>query len=257
MLSWPTHVLEQNSKLPKNGTYYVVARNGTFIRKDMPLIEALVPTTISSLEIAVPYAGSKMPKIPTALLIRSLLFFRVVYKRHRAEAIVLLHYSERQKKYMLWCPNQKVAGLRIASYDPHERFKDFQLVGTIHSHASVSAGHSSTDHNDEKNFDGLHITLGDVEQLHAFSLSASLMVNGHRFVKEPSELIRGVSMLGGQKYDFILPKGKDCRHIQFPRNWLKKVKGESRADQNHRLGRNRLLPDRQTAPVSGLFGERR
>ncbi len=39
----------------------------------------------------------------------------------------------------------------------------YQRFGTIHSHASASAFHSGTDDKDEEGFDGLHITIGNVD----------------------------------------------------------------------------------------------
>lgn len=249
----PTHLIREGDHLPEENCYLVTG-SGNFIKKNTGLIRAIVPVAkVPGLNMTVTASASfQAPKVPAELLARALLFCKAVWKRHRAEGIVLLHYSTKQRKYALWCPNQRVVGLRIESYDPHERFKGFQLVGTIHSHANGPAGHSDIDYNDEKNFDGVHITLGHVADLHHFSLSASLMVNSIRFSKDPAELIEGIK----PGFDLDLGK-KNYRHIQFPRNWLKKVMCERRggnAHQNHRFGRNRLLPDRSAAAFSGIFG---
>jgi len=59
-----------------------------------------------------------------------------------------------------------VRGLRV-SYDLSTlppAPEGFELFGTIHSHAGISAFHSGTDDRDEIHFDGLHITVGNLDK---------------------------------------------------------------------------------------------
>jgi len=68
------------------------------------------------------------------------------------------------------------------------------LIGSIHSHGNMSAFHSTIDHMDEAHFDGLHITIGDVDD-QFISISASVMANGYRFMVSPTEYIDGLNLV--------------------------------------------------------------
>jgi uncharacterized protein YbaR (Trm112 family) len=58
----------------------------------------------------------------------------------------------------------------------------------------MSAFHSTTDDADEKSFDGLHITIGNVDEAFV-SISASIVSNGTRFMVDPDEYIDGVKLV--------------------------------------------------------------
>jgi hypothetical protein len=66
-----------------------------------------------------------------------------------------------------------------AVYQNYSRLRKegFKVAGTIHSHCNFSAFHSSTDDADEIGFDGLHITIGNVNS--GWSFSARYMVGGY------------------------------------------------------------------------------
>lgn len=260
----PVHILTEGSKLPKQGTYYVVAKGGIFLHKDNGLIEATVKVdTIPFLKEVAPSARLRLPKLPPQLMVQALLFFRRVYRLYASEAMVLLHYSSDQCRYVLHCPQQQVGPASI-NYNSGERFDGFQLVGTIHSHASMSAFHSGIDDADEQHFDGLHITIGCLDQPY-FKVSCSIVVNGQRFPMPPSKAIIGIrevkwrpaSQLSyrrnkvpvialanffdfdwleldstyktvaapsrDQFYDMALPDGQDYRYVGVPKVWLDQV----------------------------------
>lgn len=70
---------------------------------------------------------------------------------------------------------------------------NYSLFGTIHSHAAVGAFHSGTDDNDEKKFDGLHITIGNVN-VPAHTYSSRWVLAGefykaemHQVAEDPPE----------------------------------------------------------------------
>ena len=198
---FPIYILKEGAKLPENGTYYVVAGNGTFIRKDTGLITALVKVPqISFLEEVEPWAQQRFPKIPREVIARAVDFFNKVYQKFGTEAILLLYYSKNEKRFELFCPAQTVEELGIEEYEKDFRFSNFQLVGTIHSHGWLEAFYSGTDDDDDDGLDGLHVTLGSMDTPH-FSISCSLAVNGNRFMIEPEKMIEGI-----QKTDWVKPK---------------------------------------------------
>ena len=67
------------------------------------------------------------------------------------------------------------------------------MIGTVHSHAGMSAFHSGVDDADEKTFDGLHITLGNMND-DDISISASIVANGYRVIVDPTEYVNNLEM---------------------------------------------------------------
>lgn len=109
-----------------------------------------------------------MPKMPWALVEKMDQFFRRVYKKLGTESILILTYDpaffESEDPSQGWncvAPDQKnTAG--HCEYDPPsvQKYKTEEeiIVGTIHSHPNMSAFFSSTDHKDQDDWDGIHIT---------------------------------------------------------------------------------------------------
>jgi len=260
----PVYVYTKDTQLPAQGTYYIVARNGTYLRKDTGLVKATVKVDgIACLEPVPIEASIRLPQLSPELSIGALRFFRQVYRIYQTEAELTLHYNSDERVYRLDCPPQEVTTGSVHS-DISHRFPGFQLVGTFHSHAKMSAFHSTIDHHSEQHFDGLHITYGCLDQPY-FTISCSIMVNGQRFYIAPDKTVQGlkpvdyqpqlqtvyrrkevprlldnpfslswldfdfspqalVKPANEQYYEIVLPEGKDYRHVGYPLSWLDRVK---------------------------------
>ena len=110
-------------------------------------------------------------------------FFANIYKEYSSEVNVLLYYNTGTGEWLWTVPEQTVSGASV-HYKINEKMKiinaegeiiknipeSFKMLGSIHSHGSMSAFHSGTDDSDEFNFDGLHITIGDFDSLRSYSL---------------------------------------------------------------------------------------
>lgn len=185
----PLYILEKGTKIPDE-TCYLLGKNGLFLRKRNGLVEATVKIEgISFLEEIKPSARLNLPKISPEIMVRTILFFRRVHVRFGSEAMVLLHYSK-ENGYELSCPPQRV-GPASVHYDADERLEGYLLVGTIHSHNNFNAFHSGVDSHDERHFDGLHITLGFMNQPY-FTISCSIVVNGTRYSLVPENTVTGI-----------------------------------------------------------------
>lgn len=115
-----------------------------------------------------------LPKIPFSLVMDMDDFFRTVARKLGTEAIVLLTYDisyrdtdDPGQGWGIIVPKQRnTAG--HCNYDPvsavddipDERQDEIFIVGSAHSHPNMSAFASNTDHADQADFDGLHITYG-------------------------------------------------------------------------------------------------
>lgn len=211
----PVYVFEKGVKLPSEGTFYVVAKNGLFLHKDTGTIKATVKVEgVSFLEEMKQGARLRLPKISQELIVRTLLFFRAVYREHKSEAEVQIHYNSDSGEYKIHCPIQEVSGGGV-DYDSSDRFDGFQLVGTIHSHCNFGAFHSGIDDGDEKHFDGLHITIGHLDQPY-FTISCSMTVNGQRFNFKPEDVIIGIEEVDWKPKSTVSYRRQSVPHFKQP-----------------------------------------
>jgi len=182
------------NEMPDDDIYYIIAKEGVYLKKKLGVMESLAPVNkISILESVTSMAKMHIEPIPGKWIAKVMEFFKAVYAEHRSEAIVLLFYNEETGKHKIVPPMQKVAGASC-DYDKGITIEGYTMIGTIHSHGSMSAFHSGTDDKDEEHFDGLHITLGDLDDEHP-SMSASIVANGHRVMIEPSEYITNIVLM--------------------------------------------------------------
>ena len=228
--------------LPKDDICYIIAKEGVFLKKKVGIMDSIAPVnTISILKSITPIAQMHIPKIPALMFAKIVDFFNQVYTKYQSEAIVLIFYNEKTKKYKIIPPTQTVSMTSI-EYKRSISIKDFTMIGDIHSHASFSAFHSSTDTSDEKTFDGLHITIGNVNS-RTVSISSSIVSNGYRFITDPLIYIDGIKETTDisdeldekiskkasciqqldKRYVLTVPISNKC---QASKTWLEKVKHE-------------------------------
>ncbi|MCK5607228.1 hypothetical protein KAR91_35420, partial [Candidatus Pacearchaeota archaeon] len=107
---FPIWVNDGSSPPPDSDIYYVVAKEGIFLKKKLGMFESMAPVDkISILEPMESQAKMFVRRIPAKQTGQIVNFFREVYKLHRAEAIVILHYNPDTKKYKIEVPNQEVS----------------------------------------------------------------------------------------------------------------------------------------------------
>ena len=188
------HINDGTSPLPDDDICYIIAKEGIFLKKKLGVMESIAPVKkISILNTVESMAKMHIPKIPAKSFASVMSFFKEVYTLHHSEAVVLLFYSTKTKKYKMIVPQQKVSRAG-ADYARGITIEGMQMIGTVHSHSDFSAFHSGTDSDDEKAFDGLHITIGhNGDQF--VSISASIMSNGHRFIVSPLEYVEGLKLV--------------------------------------------------------------
>jgi len=117
-----------------------------------------------------------------------------------------LFYNQETKQYKIVCPHQKVSAAG-AEYNKGMTVTGWDMIGTIHSHASMSAFHSGIDDKDEESFDGLHITFGNMRD-DDISISASIVANGFRVIVDPRDYINQLEMTVDIDEDEKIPYAK-------------------------------------------------
>lgn len=201
---FPVYYFEKMpEQLPDDDVCYIISKY-IYLKKRSGLIDSLVRVdSINMGETFDEYAKMNLPKMKAAKFGGVLGFFREVYNKyyHSESGVILNLYThpvkQNMKKIDYTVPLQKVSEgsckYKIV-IDP-----GYINCGTIHSHANFGAFHSSTDVNDEKYFDGLHITVGHVIA-RAVSISACVVVNSKRVRVDPRQYIEGITKVNDTTY---------------------------------------------------------
>ena len=162
--------------------------------KEVPgLINCRIDYEVKSAKGRLDYAG---PKFTPDMWHQVLSFFRWTHKEMQSESQVRLYVNHTLGRWGAWAfPQEARTGMnarelpvpetpeqaraRFASWQS-EPSDDWLYFGTAHHHCAVSAFQSSTDEANERNQDGLHLTVGrmDAEQ---HELHARLYLGGHCF----------------------------------------------------------------------------
>jgi PRTRC genetic system protein A len=193
LLMFKIIVADGKQELPEDDIYYIVAKEGIYIKKKLGIMDSVSPVkNISILESVQATAKMNIEKIPAIAVAKIANFFRAIQEQHGSEAIVILFYNEETKKYKLVPPSQKVTPGGI-EYNRSIVIDGWTMIGDIHSHSSMSAFHSGTDQGDENSFDGLHITFGNMN-CELISISASIVSNGNRVMIKPEEYMKGIEL---------------------------------------------------------------
>jgi proteasome lid subunit RPN8/RPN11 len=189
---FPIYLADRRNMNPKDDICYIVAKNGLFVKKKLGIMESITPVKdVPSLEYeVVPYAKMKLPKISKPIFCSIFSVFRKVYELYRSESTALLFYNEKKKKFKVGIPYQKVSFASVEAIKMGSP-QGYITVASVHSHCNFSAFHSGTDITDEEYIEGLHITIGNVDE-DQFSLVASIVSNGKRFKVDPLDFINGI-----------------------------------------------------------------
>lgn len=240
---FPVWINDGTTEMPIDPIFYVIAKDGIYLKKTMGHFDTMTKVnSISILDAVESKATLKVAKIKTRQFAQILSLFRDVYKKYRAEANVILHYNRKKKRYRIDVPTQGVTGASVNYVNGEDSYDNYIRIGTIHSHASMTAFHSGTDQHDEESWDGLHITLGKLNQDY-FEISCSIMASGERFMVNPVEYIEGLELVEyEEEYSYVRyqwlggvqtpvePTKKlgwkiiaDEKDFKYPTKWMDKI----------------------------------
>lgn len=213
----PTANLEfiKPSELPETGNYYVLTSTGLHINKDTTIVKALTP--VDNIPVLANFSSAaklKLPKLPPIIFARAWKFFRTVWEEHKSECEVMLLWNEAERLYDLWCPEQEVS-MSSVDYEMSGALAatpdKWKNVGTIHSHCDFGAYHSGTDVHDEIDADGIHVTLGHVDQGDC-SVASSIKIGTQRWSVPPENVILGLDRTTGtlqKKTQYVSVNSRD------------------------------------------------
>ena len=157
-----------------------------------------------------------MPAIPNIIVDKLDQFFRLVHSQHGTESIVILTYDMNATGPEGWgvlVPDQtntaahcKYDADSIAELKP----ENVMIVGSVHSHPEMSAYASGTDHADQADFDGLHITYGWQKSQNngATQYHLELQMSGQNYTLRPEDVFENVVLLKEPDPDVVEWSGK-------------------------------------------------
>jgi hypothetical protein len=137
-----------------------------------------------------------MPSIPRTIIDKLDEFFRLVHAQHGSESIVILTYDTEKTGSEGWgvlVPEQENNSVHckydndsIAALKPDH----VMIVGSVHSHPEMSAYASGTDHADQADFDGVHITYGWQKTVNngATQYHIELQIGGNNYILKPEDV---------------------------------------------------------------------
>jgi len=188
----PRIILAEDGSPAPEANEVILGSNGVFCRRSLGFADALVPAlNVPGLDRVQPWLAFNWPKIELRHLEISRAFFARIFQLHQGEGMLYLGYKRDEARYDVFCSSQEVDAASVEA-DPMPRQRGWRAVGTIHSHAGMLAGHSSIDSADEQGFNGIHITLGNLG-LPVGTLSCSVVIDGYRFVVDPSQLVEDIT----------------------------------------------------------------
>tara|TARA_B110000483_G_scaffold128139_1_gene153733 strand:+ start:29 stop:1153 length:1125 start_codon:yes stop_codon:yes gene_type:complete len=111
-------------------------------------------------------------KIPFVLWEEIVSFMRWGFKTYSSEVLVALFYNTAEDKWAAWAFPQTTQGMTVQfnEDDPDYKIDRRQFsegwvqLGSVHHHCSMAAFASGTDTADEEDREGVHITLGNMNQ---------------------------------------------------------------------------------------------
>lgn len=137
-------------KFEKKINYVLAGNGGVEIRENEIGVFSAVTKKVPGLDPIREGLLMKLPKIPFAILLQIMSFFKDINNRYGTEAIVQIYWDRQKKEYFCSCPRQEVSGASVDFKRDKEKEKRYLLVADVHSHNEMGAFFSGTDDRDEK-----------------------------------------------------------------------------------------------------------
>jgi hypothetical protein len=123
----------------------------------------------------------KGPKIPPEVWNEVLSFFQWCYDTYKSECQVRLFVSPTHQTWKAYAfPQEAKTGMTARELDNEEKNRqraelnlnppDWYYFGTVHHHCSTGAFQSGTDETNEQDQDGLHITIGNMDNKEKYDI---------------------------------------------------------------------------------------
>lgn len=182
-------------------------------------ISEIVDENLFDFDVTRELAEYSLPPIPRVIVDKLDEFFRLVDAQHGTESIVLLtfdpQYEETSQGWGVLVPDQTNTSVHCkyeADSIVDQKPDHVLIVGSVHSHPKMAAYASGTDHADQADFDGIHITYGWQAAVNngATQYHIEMQMSGHAYTLKPEDVFE----------DYIFNKEPDPEVV----GWSTKVK---------------------------------
>lgn len=161
-----------------------------------------------------------LPPIPRTIIDKLDEFFRLVDTQHGTESIVILTFDPNKNDSSGWgvlVPEQTNTSVHCkyeADSIVNQKPDHVMIVGSVHSHPNMAAYASGTDHADQADFDGIHITFGWQKSVNngATQYHIEMQMGGSSWTLKPEDVFEGV----------VFTKDPDPEVVEWTQN-VKKV----------------------------------
>ena len=161
-------------------------------------------------------AEYSLPAIPRDIVDKLDEFFRLVDAQHGTESIVILTFDPSKNDSSGWgvlVPEQTNTSVHCkyeADSIVEQKPDHVMIVGSVHSHPNMAAYASGTDHADQADFDGIHITYGWQKSVNggATQYHIELQMAGSHWTLKPEDVFE----------DFTILKDPDPEVIEWTKN---------------------------------------
>ena len=154
---------------------YVVCDNEVFQLEKHKLYTTYNKVNVPHVETCVPEWHG--PKLPLSIWHDIMGFCKYSYDKIQSETLIYLFYDEdKEQPWSFWVPPQTTAGMTVKSNPDHPDYATQRakypdtMFGTVHHHCATSAFQSGTDEADETQREGLHFTIGKLDQDNDFDV---------------------------------------------------------------------------------------
>lgn len=182
-------------------------------------VSEIVDEDLFDFDVTREVAEYSLPPIPRVIVDKLDEFFRLVHTQHGTESIVLLtfdpQYEGTSQGWGVLVPDQVNTSVHC-KYDAdsivEQKPEDVLIVGSVHSHPDMAAYASGTDHADQADFDGIHITYGWQKSINngATQYHIEMQMAGHAYTLKPEDVFE----------DYVFTKEPDPEVV----GWSTKVK---------------------------------
>jgi hypothetical protein len=161
-------------------------------------------------------ATYNMPKIPKTIVKKLDEFFRLVHAQHGTESIVILTFDPNVNTSDGWgvlVPEQTNTSVHC-KYDADSivnlKPDHVIIVGSVHSHPEMAAYASGTDHEDQADFDGIHITYGWIKTKNggATEYHAEMQMNGTAYLLNIEDVFEDITEIKDPDPEVVEWSGK-------------------------------------------------
>lgn len=162
---------------------HTIHNNKLYNKVDNDMFTTYQEIEVNNTENLIPEFKGK--KIPRSMWKQILSFMKHSYDEFDSETLVYLFYDETSNTpWSWWVPPQETHGMSVSSLPDHPDYKKQRklypdvMFGTVHHHCSVSAFQSGTDESDEENREGIHFTIGNMDEPDNFDIHCRITIGG-------------------------------------------------------------------------------